>query len=88
MLQDLLSEKTWKKALYQEFKKEYIYNLYQFLVSEYNKSTIYPSWDNIFLSLNLCPLNKVKVSIIGQDPYHNPNQATGLAFSVPSHSNI
>jgi uracil-DNA glycosylase len=86
MLQDLLSEKSWKQALSQEFQKEYISNLYQFLISEYTKSTIYPSWDNIFLALNLCPLNKIKVVIIGQDPYHNPNQATGLAFSVPSYS--
>jgi uracil-DNA glycosylase len=88
MLQDLLSEKSWEKALYQELQKEYIYSLYQFLISEYTKSTIYPSWDNIFLALNLCPLHKVKVVIIGQDPYHNPNQATGLAFSVPSKSKI
>jgi uracil-DNA glycosylase len=88
MLQDLLSEKSWGKALYQELQKEYISNLYQFLISEYTKSTIYPSWNNIFLALNLCPLNKIKVVIIGQDPYHNPNQATGLAFSVPSNSKI
>jgi len=88
MLQDLLSEKSWGKALYQELQKEYISNLYQFLISEYTKSTIYPSWNNIFLALNLCSLHKVKVVIIGQDPYHNPNQATGLAFSVPSNSKI
>jgi uracil-DNA glycosylase len=88
MLQDLLSERSWKQALSKEFQKEYIYNLYQFLISEYTKSTIYPSWDNIFVALNLCPLHKVKVVIIGQDPYHNPNQSTGLAFSVPSTSKI
>ncbi len=88
MLQDLLSETSWKKALYKEFRKEYFQNLYKFISAEYFSSSIYPSWDNIFLALNICPLNKVKVVILGQDPYHHPNQATGLAFSVHSNSKI
>ena len=84
MLQDLLSEPEWQEALKYEFKKPYIKDLYQFIKSEYEKHTIYPNWENIFLALNLCPINKTKVVIIGQDPYHNPKQATGLAFGVPS----
>ncbi|MEY2986147.1 MAG: hypothetical protein RJB24_376 [Candidatus Parcubacteria bacterium] len=84
MLQDLLAEPGWQEALKYEFKKPYIKDLYRFIKSEYEKHTIYPNWENIFLALNLCPLNKTKVVIIGQDPYHNPKQATGLAFGVPS----
>lgn len=84
MLQDLLSEPGWQEALKYEFKKPYIKDLYRFIQSEYEKHTIYPNWENIFLALNLCPLNKTKVVIIGQDPYHNSKQATGLAFGVPS----
>jgi uracil-DNA glycosylase len=88
MLQDLLSETSWRKALYKEFQKEYIKNLYQFIRSEYINNNIYPSWDNILLALNICPISQIKVVIIGQDPYHKHNQATGLAFSIPTHSTI
>lgn len=83
MLIDLLDEPSWRKALEKEFQNEYIDNLYKFIESEYDQYVVYPKWENIMLALNLCSLNQVKVVILGQDPYHNDNQATGLAFSVP-----
>ncbi|MDA3893217.1 MAG: uracil-DNA glycosylase [Salinivirgaceae bacterium] len=75
-------ESTWKKKLHPEFEKEYFKNLMLFVKSEYQSKTIYPSEKNIFRAFNLCPFNKVKVVIIGQDPYHGPGQAHGLCFSV------
>lgn len=74
----------WKEELCKEFKKPYMKNLREFLVTQYNSGKkIYPSKNSIFKALNSTPLSKVKVIILGQDPYHNPNQADGLCFSVP-----
>jgi len=75
-------EPSWKGKLQTEFEKEYFENLVQFVKSEYQSKTIYPSGKNIFNAFNLCPFIDVKVVIIGQDPYHGPGQAHGLCFSV------
>ena len=75
-------EKSWKKVLNNEFKKEYFNSLISFLKDEYKNKIIYPPGRRIFSSFNFCPFDKVKVVIIGQDPYHGINQANGLCFSV------
>ena len=75
-------EKSWKKILNSEFKKEYFNSLVSFLKDEYKNNIIYPPGKKIFSSFDYCPFNKVKVVIIGQDPYHGINQANGLCFSV------
>ena len=74
--------KNWFEKLKDEFEKDYFKNLQEFLAVEYNNHTIYPLAENIFNSLNYCKFEDVKVVIIGQDPYHQPNQAHGLCFSV------
>jgi len=75
-------ESSWKKVLQKEFSEEYFSKLTEFVKSEYQKSTVYPPAKFIFNAFELTPFNKVKVVILGQDPYHEPNQANGLAFSV------
>ncbi len=77
-------KRQWYELLKDEFDKDYFKNLQEFLRNEYKKYQIYPSEDKIFNALNHVPLDNVKVVIIGQDPYHEPNQAQGLSFSVPS----
>lgn len=73
---------TWEKALHGEFSKEYYRNLFLFVREEYQKKIVYPASDEIFTAFHLTPLDKVKVVILGQDPYHNAGQAHGLCFSV------
>ncbi len=73
---------TWKEFIEQESKKEYYMELKKFVVNEYNHYTCYPPYKNIFHALTITPLEKTKVVILGQDPYHEVNQAHGLAFSV------
>lgn len=75
-------EKSWQEALEPEFKKDYFVKLISFVKSEYATHTIYPPGSQIFNAFDKCPLEQVKVVIIGQDPYHGPGQAHGLAFSV------
>lgn len=75
-------EATWRQRLVKEYNKPYFQRLVQFLATEARSQTIYPPTDQIFTALNLCPYDQVKVVIIGQDPYHGPGQAHGLAFSV------
>lgn len=75
-------ESGWKHVLMSEFESEYFYNLKKFLVDEKMKFTIFPPSENIFEAFNLTPFEDVKVVILGQDPYHNENQAHGLCFSV------
>jgi len=76
-------EESWKNALEAEFDKPYWRNLTEFVRGEYlSGKAIYPAAKNIFAAFDLCPLNSVKVVIIGQDPYHEPGQAHGLCFSV------
>ena len=80
---DVKIEQSWKDALSIEFEKDYFKKLTEFVRGEYlSGKTIYPEAKNIFNAFNLCPLDKVKVVIIGQDPYHEPHQAHGLCFSV------
>lgn len=75
-------EESWKRALSGEFEKEYFKTLRDFIHSEYRNKTIYPPAKQIFNAFDSCPFDKVKVVILGQDPYHEPSQAHGLSFSV------
>lgn len=76
-------DNDWLSAIQGEFKKPYYKDLFQFVKDEYSRTVIYPPSEDIFNALHLTPLGKVKVLILGQDPYHNENQAHGLSFSVP-----
>ncbi len=73
---------NWDKILKEEFEKEYFQNLIRFVTEEYNKKTIFPPQNEIFNAFRHTPYDKVKVVILGQDPYHGENQAQGLSFSV------
>jgi uracil-DNA glycosylase len=75
-------EESWEKALGNEFEKPYFKKLSDFVHSEYVSGKTYPLPKNIFRAFELCPFDKVKVVIIGQDPYHGPQQANGLCFAV------
>lgn len=75
-------EESWAKALVAEFEKDYFKQLTDFVKSEYSSQTIYPKGKEIFRAFDKCPLDQVKVVILGQDPYHGPGQANGLCFSV------
>jgi uracil-DNA glycosylase len=72
----------WHDLLNEEFGKEYYLKIRQFLIHEYRTKTVYPDMYDIFNALHYTPYNAVKVVILGQDPYHGPNQAHGLSFSV------
>ncbi|MBQ6754465.1 MAG: uracil-DNA glycosylase [Bacteroidales bacterium] len=76
-------ENSWKKVLQTEFDKPYFEELVNRVKAEYKTKTIFPKGSLIFNAFNLCPFDKVKVVILGQDPYHEIGQAHGLAFSVP-----
>lgn len=75
-------EKSWKFLLKNEFEKPYFEALAAFVKSEYQKHKCFPPGKEVFAAFNHCPLDKTKVVIIGQDPYHGINQANGLCFSV------
>ena len=79
---DVKIESSWKEKLSQEFGKEYFTKLSGFVKEEYSTNTIYPPGGLIFNAFNLCPFDKVKAVLVGQDPYHGPGQAHGLCFSV------
>ncbi|MEI6553534.1 MAG: uracil-DNA glycosylase [bacterium] len=79
---DVKIEDSWKAVLKDEFSKEYFKDLTDFVRNEYKSGTIYPAPKNIFRSFELCPFQKTKVVIIGQDPYHGVGQANGLCFAV------
>ena len=80
---DVKIEQSWKEVLASEFEKDYFTRLTQFVKEEYNGGTpIYPPAKLIFNAFDHCPFNKVKVVILGQDPYHGAGQANGLCFSV------
>ncbi|MBQ9540102.1 MAG: uracil-DNA glycosylase [Alphaproteobacteria bacterium] len=82
---DVKIEESWKRELATEFDKDYFRNLTDFVRAEYlSGRAIYPKAKNIFNAFNLCPVDSVRVVIIGQDPYHEPGQAMGLCFSVPT----
>ncbi len=72
----------WLDAISGEFRKPYYKDLFQFVKEEYGRYVIYPNADDIFNAFHFTPLSKVKVVILGQDPYHNVGQAHGLCFSV------
>ena len=74
----------WKEKLQDEFNKPYFEKLVKFIRDEYSKGKCYPRGEKIFEALNLCLPKNVKVVLLGQDPYHGPNQANGLSFSVPA----
>ena len=74
----------WNDLLKDEFSKEYFLKIKSFLEKEYKENTIYPAKENIFNALNMSSFKDTKVVILGQDPYHEPGQAHGLAFSVLS----
>lgn len=73
----------WLEALRPEFGKDYYKELFEFVREEYGRVVVYPPADDIFNAFHFTPLSQVKVLILGQDPYHNVNQAHGLSFSVP-----
>jgi len=73
---------SWKKELSNEFEQEYFCKLTAFVRNEYQTQTVYPAGNNIFRAFDRCSFDNVKVVILGQDPYHGPNQANGLCFSV------
>jgi len=75
-------DQSWKEHLQTEFDKPYFKSLTDFVKEEYARGTVYPPGRFIFNAFDLCPFDKVKVVIIGQDPYHEPGQAHGLCFSV------
>ncbi len=75
-------ESSWQQALSDEFSKPYFESLIAFVKEEYQNSEVFPPGSKIFNAFNHCPINQVKVVILGQDPYHGPGQANGLCFSV------
>lgn len=75
-------EESWKAVLQDEFQSAYFQELRQFLIDEKQEHVVYPPGPLIFNAFNLCPFDKVKVVVLGQDPYHGPGQANGLCFSV------
>ena len=79
---DVKIEPSWKKALEAEFNKPYFERLTEFVKNEYATKRIYPPASLIFQAFDQCPIDQVKVVIIGQDPYHGDGQAHGLCFSV------
>jgi len=79
---DVKIESSWKQHLQGEFEQPYFSQLTAAVRQEYQRTTCYPPGRLIFNAFNLCPFDKVKVVIIGQDPYHEPGQAHGLSFSV------
>lgn len=76
-------EQSWKEALQDEFGQEYFAKLTEFVKGEYKNGAVYPPPKYIFRAFELAPFDKVKVVILGQDPYHGAGQANGLSFAVP-----
>lgn len=81
-MRDVRIAEDWKAILCEEFSKPYFDNLVDFVKQEYASTEVFPAGGNIFRAFDKCPLDKLKVVIIGQDPYHGPGQANGLCFSV------
>ena len=75
-------EESWRRQLQEEFDKPYFEHLVGFVKEEYARYTVFPPGSRIFHAYNTCPFEKVKVVILGQDPYHEPGQYYGLCFSV------
>ena len=81
-MKEVKIEASWKEALEDEFGKLYFLSLTEFVKNEYTKGKVYPPPKNIFRAFDLTPFDKVKVVILGQDPYHGAGQANGLSFAV------
>ena len=82
-MSDVKLHESWKKVIKEEFEKLYFQELSRFVKNEIlSGKTIYPHPKNIFAALDKTPFEKVKVILLGQDPYHGPGQAHGLSFSV------
>ena len=75
-------EQSWKEVLQREFEQDYFCNLVAFVKQEYASGTVFPPGNEIFAAFDATPFDRVKVVIIGQDPYHGESQANGLCFSV------
>ncbi|DBA65876.1 TPA: hypothetical protein ACH3X2_002904 [Trebouxia sp. C0005] len=84
ILSGLLNDNSWKPHLADEFRKPYFVKLEKFIKHEWATQQVFPASSMIFRAFNTCPFDDVKVVILGQDPYHNVNQAMGLSFSVPA----
>ena len=82
MFMSEILKNDWKIYLESEFQKDYYIKLRKFLVTEYNSNIVYPKMYDVFNALHFTPYENVKVVILGQDPYHGPNQSHGLSFSV------
>ncbi|MDR1756478.1 MAG: uracil-DNA glycosylase [Culturomica sp.] len=80
---DVKIESSWKELLKEEFEKPYFSELIAFVRDEYASRQVFPPGKRIFNAFDRCPVEKTKVVILGQDPYHGPGQAHGLCFSVP-----
>lgn len=81
-MKEIQLEASWKYILADEFEKPYFEKLRKFIKNEYKLKNIFPPAKLIFAAMDKCPFEKVKVVILGQDPYHGPGQANGLCFSV------
>lgn len=79
---DVRIDESWKVRLGGEFEKQYFKSLTEFIREEYTATKVFPPARLIFNAFDQCPFDKVKVVIVGQDPYHQPGQANGLCFSV------
>ncbi|WP_395473228.1 uracil-DNA glycosylase [Spiroplasma endosymbiont of Nomada rufipes] len=82
----LFVDSSWLEFFQQEYKEAYFTKLLEDIKKEYQTYLCYPQWEEIFQAFKITPLSKVKVIILGQDPYHQPNQAHGLAFSVQTNT--
>lgn len=82
IMSEVTIESTWKAELQSEFSKPYWIGLTNKVRQQYQEQTVYPAPANVFQAFNLCPFDRVKVVIVGQDPYHGPGQANGLCFAV------
>lgn len=83
-----MSIQNWEQLIEQEEAKGTFDTLRPYLDQAYKEQIIYPAKENIFRALEMTPLDKVRVVILGQDPYHGPNQAQGFSFSVPANEKI
>ncbi len=85
---EVVLESSWKKVLAEELEKPYFKELSEFVRLEYLSNTVFPPPTSLFRAFDLCPFEKVRVVILGQDPYHGANQANGLAFAVGSEEKL
>lgn len=81
-MREVKIDPIWKKVLQEEFTKPYWENLTSNVRNQYTTKTVYPPAPSVFRAFDLCPFDRVKVAIVGQDPYHGRGQANGLSFSV------